>query len=316
VENKVKEIMDVMTSRGVLFDELAGVLASAHMREEMLKINKNSKKYKSLESKVRDLDKIIESIGKDGRIHETIDANGSATGRMSHSKPNLAGVPKDYKIRKCFKASEGYNLVGIDAKSLELRMLAHYMDDDKYIEEITYGDIHRANQVATGLKSRDTAKAFIFALIYGAGDDKLGKTIGRTSKEARGIKRNFFDNMPSFENLRSEVKRVAAKGWITGLNGRKIIVDQQYKALNYLLQSAGALVMKRALVILEDKVKHINYHHVLNIHDEMQVEVAIGFEDEFGRMAIEAFKEAGEYYDMKCPMDAEYKIGHHWGLTH
>jgi len=318
MDARVKDIIDEMTDYGVLFDTLGGIRLSACIREDMLGMKSHHPEYQSLTKKLDDLDKWIVVTDDKNRIHETIDTNSSATGRMSHSKPNLSSVPKEYRFRKLFIAPEGYNLVGVDAKSLELRMLAHYMNDDNYIEEINHGDIHRANQMATGLKSRDKAKAFIYALIYGAGNDRLAQVIGRTPKEAGGIKSNFEDHQRSFKTLREEVSRASDKGWITGLDGRDIKVDKQYKALNYLLQSAGALVMKRALVMLYDNAKAhgIDFKLVLNIHDEIQAEVAHGSEDTFGKLAVDAIVKAGEYYNLRCPLDAKYEIGHNWGLTH
>lgn len=318
MDARVSSIISEMTDYGVYFDELGGVLESARMREEMLGIDKSSGLYRSMETRVRDLDKVIESVDRNSRIHETIDTYGSKTGRMSHSEPNLAGISSDYKIRKLFKAPSGFSMVGVDAKALELRMLAHYMNDDEYTKEIVDGDIHATNQVVTGLKSRNTAKSFIFALIYGAGDKRIGEIIGRTPKEAGLIKRNYYDNNPAFKDLRDKVIRVSAKGWIKGLDGKKIEVEAEYKALNTLLQSAGAVVMKRALIILYDDAMEagIDFHFVLNIHDEFQTEVAEGQEEEFGKMAVNAIVKAGEYYDLNCPLDAEYYIGENWGLTH
>ena len=102
---------------------------------------------------------------KDDRVHGSVIPNGTITGRMTHRNPNMAQVPNagspyGKECRSCWTIPDGYKLVGIDASGLELRMLAHYMDDKEYINEIINGDIHTANQKFAGLKSRDEAKTF------------------------------------------------------------------------------------------------------------------------------------------------------------
>ena len=113
----------------------------------------------------------IEALDDDGRVHGSVICTGTITGRMSHQNPNVAQVPSvkspfGEECRACWTVPEGYKLVGVDASGLELRMLAHYMDDKEYINEILNGDIHATNQRIVGLKSRDKAKTFIYALIY------------------------------------------------------------------------------------------------------------------------------------------------------
>ena len=114
-------------------------------------------------------------------------------------------------MQACWTVEDGYNLVGIDASGLELRMLAHYMDDQEYTNEIINGDIHTANQKAAGLESRDQAKTFIYALIYGAGDAKLGSVVERKRTMVEDLEQHFLDNNPSFKSLRDRVSRAAKK---------------------------------------------------------------------------------------------------------
>jgi len=121
--------------------------------------------------------------------------------------------PYGKECRSCWTVPEGYDLVGIDASGLELRMLAHYMDDKDYINEIINGDIHTTNQKLAGLESRNQAKTFIYALIYGAGDAKLGSVVGGSKQDGRQLKKRFINNLPSLKNLKDRVARASAKGY-------------------------------------------------------------------------------------------------------
>ena len=206
---------------------------------------------------------------------------------MTHSKPNCAQVPatrfdKDGNVlwgfeggygadcRDLWVVPNGYKLVGVDASGLELRMLAHYMNDDKYTNEILTGDIHSANQKSAGLMTRDQAKTFIYAFLYGAGDVKIGQVAGGGAPRGRLLKKNFLDNTPALKQLRTNVRRKAKKGWVRGLDNRKLHIRSEHSALNTVLQSAGAIVMKKALILLDEYAKryNIDYKFVLNVHDE------------------------------------------------
>ena len=123
-------------------------------------------------------------------MHGKVITNGTITGRMSHQSPNMAQIPAVYspygkECRALWTVNKGYKLVGVDASGLELRMLAHYMNDKDYTHEVVNGDIHTANQTAAGLESRDKAKTFIYAFIYGAGSKKIGSIIGGSESRWR-----------------------------------------------------------------------------------------------------------------------------------
>jgi DNA polymerase I-like protein with 3'-5' exonuclease and polymerase domains len=265
----------------------------------------------------------IEAAGVLDRIHAYINPIGAVTNRMTHSKPNLAQVPANDSMygeecRKLFKVRDGYKLVGCDASGLELRMLAHYMDNEDYTKEVVDGDIHTANQMAAGLESRGQAKTFIYAFLYGAGDGKIGDVVGGTSSDGKRLKKDFLANTPALKDLRDRVTKLSEQGTIKGLDGRKLHIRSPHAALNTLLQSAGAIVMKRALVILDDYAKdyNIDYRFVGNIHDEIQTEVVEDKAGLFGSLAAGSIIEAGTYYEMNCPLDAEFKVGDTWAETH
>ncbi len=265
----------------------------------------------------------IDSVAEDNRVHGSVISTGAITGRMTHRDPNMAQVPSvsspyGKECRSCWVVEEENKLVGIDASGLELRMLAHYMADKEYVDEIINGDVHTANQRLAGLESRDKAKTFIYALIYGAGDAKLGRIVDGSREEGKRMRERFIANSPAFKTLADRVQRATTKGYLKGLDGRKIILRHKHAALNTLLQGAGAIVMKKALCLLEDKLKlnSINYKFVANIHDEWQIEVKESQSDFVGQIAVESICLAGQHFKLRCPLDGEYKIGDSWYETH
>jgi len=280
-------------------------------------------RYLMLQKRLGLVSSWIEAAGILDRIHAYINPIGAVTNRMTHSKPNLAQVPASgspygEECRKLFKVRDGYKLVGMDASGLELRMLAHYMDDADYTKEVVDGDIHTANQMAAGLESRNQAKTFIYAFLYGAGEEKIGSVIGGTSSDGRRLKKDFLANTPALKDLRDRVTKLSEQGTIKGLDDRKLHIRSPHAALNTLLQSAGAIVMKRALVLLDKYAKEnsIDYQFVGNIHDEIQTEVKEEEAELFGSLAVGSMIEAGTYYEMNCPLDAEYQVGDTWAETH
>jgi len=260
---------------------------------------------------------------KDDRVHGGVIPNGTITGRMTHRSPNMAQVPNagspyGKECRACWSVPEGYKLVGIDASGLELRMLAHYMNDDKYINEVINGDIHTTNQTLAGLKTRDQAKTFIYALIYGAGDAKIGSVVGGSKKKGHELKETFFTNLPALKILKDKVQQASRRGFLKGLDGRKIFIRSQHAALNSLLQGGGAIVMKKAMCILEDNLRlnTVDAKFVANIHDEWQIQVKETQSDFVGELGVRAIEEASKHFNMRCPLTGEYKIGSNWSETH
>jgi DNA polymerase-1 len=276
-----------------------------------------------IQKRIAQVDSWVSSVRDDERVHGFVIPNGAITGRMTHRNPNMAQVPSVHspygkECRSCWVVDEGNVLLGVDASGLELRMLAHYMDDDEYIKEILDGDIHTANQKAAKLKSRNQAKTFIYALMYGAGDEKLGKVVEGNTADGKRAREYFFDNNPAFKSLRDRVTRASAKKYLKGLDGRKLYIRNTHAALNTLLQGAGAIVMKKALGILDDllRLNTIDYKFVANIHDEWQIEVKESQAEFTGELAVKSIIQAGEEFNLRCPMDGEYKIGRNWSETH
>ena len=258
------------------------------------------------------------------RVHGSVITNGTITGRMSHRDPNMAQIPSlaspyGKECRSCWTVADKFKLVGIDASGLELRMLAHYLNDEEFTDDIINGDIHTANQKRAGLKSRNQAKTFIYAFLYGAGDAKIGSVIGGNKAEGKRVKQSFLANFGTLKTFRNRITREAEQnGFIKGLDGRKIFIRSAHAALNSLLQGAGAIVMKRALVIFDELIKENNLlaNCVANVHDEWQVEVLEKEAEQLGQLGVDAIRAAGVYYNLNCPLDGEYKIGGNWSETH
>ena len=279
--------------------------------------------YLMIQKRVAQVQSWLEAVKDDGRVHGYVNANGAVTGRMTHSSPNMGQVPAVYspygkQCRDVWTVPEGYKLVGMDASGLELRMLAHYMNDEDYTNEILTGDIHTANQLASGLETRDQAKTFIYAFLYGAGDAKIGSIVGGTAKDGKRLKEKFLGNTPSLGRLRERVGVASGRGYVLGLDGRRVYVRSQHAALNTLLQSAGAIVMKKALCLLDEYATkwNINYNFIGNIHDEIQTEVREEKSEVFGRLATSCVEAAGLHYKLNCPLAGEFKVGDSWADTH
>lgn len=280
----------------------------------------------------------LKTLGKDLRIHGGVNSNGAVTGRMTHSSPNVAQVPSvrapyGEQCRALFRVPLGYKLVGCDASGLELRCLAHYMaryDEGKYVDVVLNGDIHSVNQDAAGLPTRDNAKTFIYAFLYGAGDEKLGSIIGKGRQAGSKLKQKFFKATPAVKKLIDAVQsRAESEGFLVGLDGRKLSIRSSHAALNTLLQSAGALVMKQYLVFLDEalqnrgflnsytgKGRRIDYEFVANIHDEVQLQVREEIATEVAVICEEVFAKVTAHFNFRCRLDGQAKIGNNWKETH
>jgi DNA polymerase-1 len=276
-------------------------------------------------------------LERNGRLHGRVNTNGAITGRCTHSYPNIAQVPASYspygkECRGLFGVSDGKQLVGVDADGLELRALAGYMtryDGGKYVEAAVSGskskgtDIHTLNMKALKIENRDTAKTWFYAFIYGAGDTKLGAILGKGIKAGRLSRRRFLQNVTGLDDLTNKVKETyRRRGYLIGLDGRKLHIRSEHSALNTLLQSAGAVLMKKALVILDKRLQfcglmpHKDYEFVANIHDEFQIEVTKRYARTIATYAEGAIQSAGEFFEFGCPLSATAKIGETWAETH
>lgn len=253
--------------------------------------------------------------------------------------------------RELFTATAGFVLVGCDADALELRCLGGYMaryDGGAYIETILRGkksegtDMHTVNARALGLdptkayvvdgktvSGREIAKVWFYAFIYGAGDFKLGTILGvrgsdrKTRQAGAESKEAFLKNLPALGKLVSLVKKKAKqRGYLVALDGGKLKVRKAHAALNTLLQSAGAIIMKVALVILDADLQAAglvpgrDYEFAANVHDEWQIDTLPEHVETVKRLAEDSIRKAGEDLEFKCPLAGNADAGSNWKETH
>jgi DNA polymerase I-like protein with 3'-5' exonuclease and polymerase domains len=263
---------------------------------------------------------------KTNRVHGRVITIGAVTNRMTHNSPNMAQVPAVYspygtECRSCWTVEdkENYRLVGADSSGLELRCLAHYIKDDDYTREILEGDIHTANQKMAGLPTRDNAKTFIYAFLYGAGAAKIGSIVGKDFEEGQKLIGSFLEKMPKLSKWRNEVMEEAeASNKVKALDGRYLHVRSSHSSVNTLLQGAGAIICKDWLTQIMSlvKVKGLDAKPVANVHDEVQFEVHLKDAEEFSKLTHQATKQTEESLSVNCPLDSEAKIGFNWAETH
>lgn len=303
----------------------------------------------------------VMKLASGDRVHGSVFTNGAVTGRCTHSKPNMAQTPSvtmmkgadgkkapllgldggfGWEFRSLYLADVDQVLVGWDASGLELRCLAHFLamfDGGAFGKVLLEGDVHTTNQNAAGLFLRDSAKTFIYAFLYGAGDEKIGSIVRQDAIDAgkpipkgtlrdlgAGLRARFLKNFPALGRLKKLIDAtLAQRPYLIGLDGRMLHVRSKHAALNTLLQSAGAILMKKACVfqhqfLTEEKgyVFHRDFSFVLNIHDEIQATCLKAIAEIVGQSGPASLKKAGEFFDFQCRLDGEYKIGPSWAATH
>lgn len=294
------------------------------------------------------------------RIHGSVNPNGAVTGRATHAYPNVAQVPAGRspygeECRSLFRVPTGWYEAGIDASGLELRCFAHFLypyDHGEYVNEILNGDIHTHNQKMAGLPTRDQAKTMIYCMMYGGGDGKLGEVINGTAKDGKALKERFFNAVPAYKELCSDIERtlITSSEWVGGVNKvtwrkrvhpdnsnlsithsilgldrRVVYVRSPHSALNTLLQSAGALICKKWVCLVEENMRKAGYKHGWDgdfammawVHDETQIacrtrEIA----EDCVRIAQESMRQTQEFFKFNCQLDTEGKIGANWFDCH
>ena len=261
----------------------------------------------------------------DGRVHGRVMTLKTITGRMSHHSPNMAQIPAvrspyGKECRDCWTVDNPYthSIVGTDASGLELRCLAHLMNDATFTDILLTGDIHTHNMQMAGLTNRDQAKTFIYAFMYGAGASKIGQIVGAGAKEGQQLINKFLSSMPALKRVRDSVTKAANKGMIKGIDGRLLHIRSPHSALNTLIQGAGAVVCKLWLINMIKRIRRtgVDAKLVASIHDEYQFEVLNKDIKKFGQLTKDAMKDTEIQLQMKCPLDNEWKVGKTWAQTH
>jgi DNA polymerase I-like protein with 3'-5' exonuclease and polymerase domains len=293
--------------------------------------------YLMLNKRISQIESWMEAVGKDGRVHGKVITNGAVTGRATHSSPNLAQIPNTSSVygaecRQCWTVEEGNVQVGVDLSGVELRCLSHYMQDTEWQRELLEGDVHWKNTQAFGLvpmgtlkedtkehkDARNLSKTLTYSVLYGAGAAKVGSTVGGSAKQGAKLIDNFLNNTPSLKKLKAKVDKLAAKGFVPAIDGRKIWVRSEHAALNSLLQSAGAIIAKKWIVCFTDelKSKKIPYKLLAWVHDEVQLETPAEYGEIVGKIVADAATNAGEQLRFRCPIAAEYRVGKNWYDCH
>lgn len=273
-------------------------------------------------------------VKKDGRIHGRVDTCGAVTRRCIHNTPNMGQIPKTKEWRELF--GEPIQL-GVDAAGCQLRCLAHYMsrfDDGAYVKVVTEGDVHTTNQLAAKLATRDNAKTFIYAFLFGAGDEKIGRiTMPKGTPEAqlkaagKALKAQFMRGLPALKRLKDAISsKISIYGYLVSLDGGHLKIRSEHSALCTLLQHAEALLVKKATVLFFSKPEIVELMKagkcklISHTHDEFQTwfhpSVGVPRVKELGLIAEECFAEAGRFFNFRCPIGGNAKVGDNWGSCH
>lgn len=268
----------------------------------------------------------IEAADEEGRVHGYVNTIGAITRRMSHSKPNLGQVPKrgdkGKRCRDCFTVADNMVLVGCDANSLEFRMLAHYLNDPEFTELVCQGAFHEFCMELLGIDNKDTSKTIEYAYLYGGQDPKLGSIVGGTALDGAELRARLEQGIPGLGDLIDRLKRIAKAGGMTlpSLDGGRTRVRSMHSILNTLLQGGGAIVMKQGLVLSERALRKEGlYPHqklVVQVHDEFQRESEVDVAEQVGECMRQGIIQTADVLQLRCPLDAEIKIGKTWKDTH
>jgi len=258
------------------------------------------------------------------RIHHHCSV-GCATHRCSHRNPNLAQVPSDERFRALFLPTPGMVMVGADLSGIELRLLAHYLaryDGGKYADIILNGDIHAENAAKIGI-TRKQVKTVTYAFLYGAGDKKIGTSFDgslgeiESARKGKEIRKAYVDAIEGLSDLLEAVKRASERGYVRGLDGRHISVDQRHKSLNYLIQGSAATLAKYWMVLANCAATiEPHTHQLAFVHDELQYETTPEYVEDLKFLLELTAAQAGEHYKLRIPIAAEAKSGSNWAQVH
>ena len=277
---------------------------------------------------------------KTGCMHGDVVTNGCITGRCAHRNPNMGQVPAGYseygkECRGLFHAPDGWTLIGVDAKALELRCLAGYLaywDGGEYARVVTDEsiDIHTYNQEMFGVPTRDIAKRLLYGLLYGCGALKAGTIIDPNEKNELVLRElgstainSFMKGIPALKELKNRIaNNIAARSYLIGLDGRPLFCRSDFKGLNVLLQSSGALIMKQVVIELHNKMYDLGYVYGHDwqqnamIHDEVQVSCPPAMVDTLTSVALESFPASQQFFNFQCPIEGDAHVGYSWDQTH
>ena len=259
-----------------------------------------------------------------GRIHHGC-VLATNTGRMAHLRPNLAQVPSAHEYRELFYPGQDRVQVGADASGLELRCLGSYLsrfDGGRFASTVVNGDIHTELAAIYGT-DRKAGKGVTYCLIYGGGDVKLGLTSGapksKAASKGKAIRAQIMKDLDGFKELSDAIQKRAESDVLKGLDGRPIrLQGKKHAALNYLLQSAGAVICKLWCIRINELLQEagIDYYPMAFVHDEVQLSVRADQAQMAADITTYAMKDVEHQLQFKCQLDSEYQIGNSWADCH
>jgi len=272
-----------------------------------------------------------------GRIHTTFHQTSTATGRLSSSEPNLQNIPVRTdiggRIRQAFIAPEGSLLLSADYSQIELRILAHFSEDEHLIAAFESGeDLHRVTashlfgipKEAIDERQRNAAKRINFGIIYGISPYGLARDLGITQSEAKGYINRFFNAYPKTKEYIDRLVELATeRGYAETLLGRRRPLPHlrsrnvhqrnfdRRNAVNTPIQGSAADLIKLAMIRIDRLIEHegLRVKMLLQIHDELIFEVA----EEEGEEAGGIIKDEMEnVLSLRLPLEVKIAMGKNW----
>ena len=274
------------------------------------------------------------------RIHGEVRAIGTWTHRSAHKNPNtgnIARVTSEFgsDMRSLWRAGDGYRQVGCDAEGIQLRILAHYMEDLEFTNALVSGnssdgtDVHTLNwrklngNAEPICKDRTTAKTFIYSYLLGAGVGKTAQIFSCSEAEAREARDRFVNGFPGLARVRQELIPIdAERGWFEGLDGRPVMCDSEHLMLAGYLQNGESIIMKHANWKWRNDLKRdkLQVYQMAFVHDEWQARFPSSYDEQtcqhIGKTMADAITWAGIDLGVKCPLAGSFKIGNNWKDTH
>lgn len=267
---------------------------------------------------------------ENSRIYSSFLQTGTATGRLSSKDPNLQNIPahgqyaKDYKT--CFVAKEGFSFISLDYSQIELRMLAHFSEDEKLLEAFKNDeDIHAKTAIMifgeSNYETRSVAKSINFGLIYGMGYKTLSQNLKIEANLAKSYIEKYFENFTSIKNYFEKVKNEAKQnGFITTLSGRKRYFDfenakpmqvamYERESINSILQGSAADIIKLAMLEIAKDLDE-NKKLILQIHDELIFEIKDELCENFVKKASDIME---NIVKLKVKLKTSSNIAKKWG---
>jgi len=256
------------------------------------------------------------------------------TGRYRHKI--VVNVPKakpqviyGKEMRELFIPTQpGWVMGGVDAKALEARIEGHYTayyDGGVYANELLEGDPHtkNANAFSEALGKeviRDIAKNIKYALLYGAQPPKVAETAGCSLAGGKKLYDAFWANNPALEGLKRDVdKNAERRGYLIGIDGRKLFFRSPHSRLNLLFQNAGSVTVKQATRIMWGTFvpeNGLRARIMVHQHDEWQGELPPEETEIYTELSLNSFVQAGQDFNLNIPIEGDVTIGNNWAETH